>query len=261
MTDTQKNEMVRRQFNDQAENYACWDVSGNADYLAGYSDFCRIDTQDELLDVACGTGDFSLFCAPKVKRVVGIDISEGMIAIAKEKLAKQQVGTVEFRIGDVESLPFRDNEFTIVVCRSAFHHMFGYKQVFEEMLRCCQVGGRVSVLDIMAYENEHVNSYFEQFEFLVDMSHYEALSKKSLCELYTEYAVPVLRTFKVEVELNLKEYLSHAKQTTEDCKRIIDLVREGLKDPQVSEYLRMGSGENLEFFFKRNVFLIIGEKK
>jgi hypothetical protein len=61
----------------------------------------------------------------------------------------------------------------------------------------------------------------------------------------------------VDVELNFKEYLGHAKQS-EECRREIQKLLEiGLSDSEISEYF---TAKNGELSFKRKVFLILGKK-
>lgn len=74
-------EIIKRQFNKQAENFSSWSVTKNAEYQKAYFDFCEISSQDTLLDFACGTGDYCISAAPRVESVYGIDILKGMIEI------------------------------------------------------------------------------------------------------------------------------------------------------------------------------------
>jgi len=53
-------ELIRAPFNKQAENFSKWSVTQNEEYLEAYFTFCRMLQDDSLLDVACGTGEFSL---------------------------------------------------------------------------------------------------------------------------------------------------------------------------------------------------------
>ena len=74
-----------------------------------------VDTQEPLkvLDVACGTGDFTIEIAQKVAKgseVIGVDISEGMMAVGREKIKKAGVSAELFE-ADCEDLPYSDNTF------------------------------------------------------------------------------------------------------------------------------------------------------
>jgi len=84
-------EIVKRQFDKQAQNFSDWSVTKNIEYQKAYFDFCEISTQDTLLDFACGTGEYAIFAAPQVKYVHGVDISKGMIEIAQKQAAKENI--------------------------------------------------------------------------------------------------------------------------------------------------------------------------
>src|ERR1700754_4412044 len=70
-----------------------------------------------ILDVATGTGDFAFEALSilKPEKIIGVDISQGMLDIAKEKIAKRGLSSkYEVKLGDSEKLPFEENEFDAV---------------------------------------------------------------------------------------------------------------------------------------------------
>lgn len=252
-------ETVRRQFDRQAQSFSNWSVTRNETYMQAYFNFIDLHKDDELLDVACGTGDFSVFCARRIKRVHGIDISAGMIELAHKLAQNNGLTNVTFECHDVEHIPCADNSFSVVQCRSAFHHMESYPQVFKEMLRCCQPNGRLAIQDIMAYDDQKVNTFFEALEKEVDVSHNATLHRTEFIELFDRKQVEVIRSFTVEIELNFRGYLSHAHQSESSLEKIGDMLEKGLKDEDISRFLYM-NGDN-ELVFKRSVFLILGQKR
>ena len=76
-----------------------------------------------------------------------------MLAIARERTSKLGLKNISFRAADVRSLPFAENEFDVVVCRYALHHMELPAQILGEMARVCRTGGTVLVEDLFASEN------------------------------------------------------------------------------------------------------------
>ena len=250
-------EIVKRQFDKQAQNFSNWSVTKNIEYQKAYFDFCQISSQDTLLDLACGTGEYAIFAAPNVKYVRGGDISKGMIELAQKQAEKENVNNVSFLCHPVEQTPFEDESFTIVICRSAFHHFEDYDKIFNEMTRCCQKGGRISIQDIVAYPDEREDSFFEEFEKAVDVSHHKTLSKEYIKSLYDQRNIRIKNTFEIEVELHFQEYLGHAQQSEKSKTKIEKLLEMGLNDPYLSKYFIIKDGD---LFFKREVFLILGEK-
>jgi ubiquinone/menaquinone biosynthesis C-methylase UbiE len=105
-----------------------------------------LNRDDVLLDLGCGTGAAIREAAPAVRRAVGFDLSREMIAKARTLAAG--IANVEFREGDVTSpLPFSDDEFTAIVCTTAFHHFPKPLDTISEMSRVLAPGGRVVIAD------------------------------------------------------------------------------------------------------------------
>lgn len=252
-------EIIIRQFDKQAKNFSSWSVTRNEEYMQAYFDFIGFGKEDELLDVACGTGEFSVFCARRIKGAHGIDISEGMIELAEKQARANSLANLTFECHDVEQIPCADSSFSVVQCRSAFHHMENYRRVFNEMLRCCKSGGRLAVQDIMAYEDARTNSFFEALEKEVDVSHNATLHRQEFINLFDKNQVEVIRSLTVEVELNFREYLGHAFQSESSLGKIRDLVEEGLQDTDIARFLYVN--EDDELILRRAVFLILGQKR
>ena len=199
-------EIVKRQFDQQAQNFSNWSVTKNIDYQKAYFDFCQISSQDTLLDFACGTGEYAIFAAPKVKYVRGVDISKGMIEIAQKQAEKENAKNIKFLCHPVEQTPFEDESFTTVICRSAFHHFEEYDQIFNEIIRCCQKKVDVfSIQDIVAYPDERIDHFFEEFEKAVDVSHHKTLTKEYIKSLYDQSSITIKNTFEIEIELHFQE--------------------------------------------------------
>jgi hypothetical protein len=125
------------------------------------------------------------------------------------------------------------------------------------MLRCCQTRERISIQDIVAFPDEKVDSFFEEFEREVDISHNKTLSKEFIKTLYTERNIKIKKAFEIEVDLNLQDYLGHARQSEKSKSRVSELLEKGLNNPDISKYF-FARDQNL--FFKREVLGILGEK-
>jgi SAM-dependent methyltransferase len=116
-----------------------------------YALFARalnLEPDDEVLDVACGSGTFLRLHAAHVQLIAGLDHSEDLIDIAlRENRERVEAGTAEFVVGDATDLPWPDNRFSVVTCNCI--DCFGKKArpALEEMHRVLQPGGRVVVAD------------------------------------------------------------------------------------------------------------------
>ena len=105
--------------------------------------------QEELLDVACGTGDFAIAAVRTgVKRVTGIDISAGMVDIGKRKVeALGLSGRIALEIGDSEQMRFPDNAFDAVTVAFGVRNFEYLEQGLREMCRVLRPGGKVVILE------------------------------------------------------------------------------------------------------------------
>jgi len=105
-----------------------------------------------VLDVGCGPGSLTIPAARKVGRAghaAGIDASPEMIAVASRK-AKKQGLDIDFRVAPVESLPFEDGEFDVVLSSLMLHHLPDdlKAQGLAEILRVLKPGGRLIAIDL-----------------------------------------------------------------------------------------------------------------
>ena len=99
---------------------------------------------DHVLDVATGTGEPGLTIAEIVKRgqVTGIDISDGMLAVAEENAAKRGIANYKTMVGDVCELPFDDNTFDKISCRMGFMFFPDMRLAAKELYRVLKPGGK-----------------------------------------------------------------------------------------------------------------------
>jgi ubiquinone/menaquinone biosynthesis C-methylase UbiE len=114
------------------------------------------DPTGTYLDLACGTGNYTMAVAQTGLRVHGIDQSPRMIAAAQTKS-----GAVTWHIGNVEALPFPDRLFSGVICTLAIHHFQALQPAFQEAFRVL-ARGRL-VLFTSTAEQMHgywLNAYF-----------------------------------------------------------------------------------------------------
>ena len=254
---SEMNEIIKRQFDSQAQNFSAWSVTKNTEYQDAYFDFCGLSEQDTFLDFACGTGDYVIAAANRVEYAYGIDISEGMIGIAGEQAQKAGVKNAGFLCRPVEDTPFENETFSIVSCRSAFHHFHDYEGIIDEMIRCCKKGGRIGIQDIAAYPDDKIDSFFEQLEKQIDISHNKTVSKAFITDLFNQKGIEVTRTFDIRIDLNFQDYLGHARQSEQSRSEIRKLLETGLEDPRISEFFFV---RDQDLFFKRDVFVILGTK-
>ena len=108
------------------------------------------DQPKHILDVATGTGDFA-FEAIRIlhpKKVTGVDISKGMLAIAEQKIRKRGLQDVfEVKEGDSEGLLFDDDSFDAVTVAYGVRNFENLEKGLADMLRVLKPGGKAVILE------------------------------------------------------------------------------------------------------------------
>ena len=124
-----------------------------------------------ILDIACGTGDFSLAIAGRMhpdSRIVGLDLSEGMLAVMRDKVAKAGLqDKISCEQGDSEAMRFADGSFDVVTIAFGIRNFAHREAALREILRVLKPGGRLVILELSVPENRILrwgyNLYFKHF--------------------------------------------------------------------------------------------------
>ena len=109
----------------------------------------------KILDVASGTGDFAFEALSlHPEKVVGFDLSEGMMKYGRQKAIKLGVSnTVEFIKGDSEKMPFEDNSFDAVTVGFGVRNFENLNAGLKEMHRVVRNGGKIAILEASMPKN------------------------------------------------------------------------------------------------------------
>ncbi len=114
-------------------------------------DMLRRRPHGRILDVATGTGDLAMLLARRTDatNISGIDLSEGMIAIGKEKIARAGLDRrITLTAGDCLSLPFADETFDAVTVAYGVRNFENLTKGYSEMLRVLRRGGSITVIEL-----------------------------------------------------------------------------------------------------------------
>ena len=211
---TTHNERIIEQFSLQAVPFT--QVPGHSDSINMLIELSGATQDSTVLDLACGPGIVACEFAKHAKHVTGIDITPAMIEQAKKRQQENHLDNVEWKIGDVTSLPFPDHSFSTVVTRYSFHHFENPKAVLAEMIRVCKPGGKVLVADVVL-PAEKVEKY-DALELIRDPSHVHALTHSEMAEVFKTSSLKSIETanYKVEIELEQQIKASFPKEGDED---------------------------------------------
>jgi demethylmenaquinone methyltransferase/2-methoxy-6-polyprenyl-1,4-benzoquinol methylase len=104
---------------------------------------------ESVLDIATGTGDLAISLAKTgAKRIVGLDLSEGMLAVGRKKIDQEELtGKIEMIQGDSEALPFEDNSFDAITVAFGVRNFENLEKGLSEILRVLKPGGIFVILE------------------------------------------------------------------------------------------------------------------
>ncbi len=151
--DASKKEQVAQMFNNISHKYDFLNhlLSGGIDILWRKKaiKLLKASKPQSILDIATGTGDFAIEAlALKPEKIVGVDISEGMLNVGKEKIKKLGVDhLIDLQLGDSERLPFEDNTFDAVIVSFGVRNFENLEKGLTDMCRVLKPGGTCIVLE------------------------------------------------------------------------------------------------------------------
>lgn len=121
-----------------------------------------------MLDIATGTGDvaFDLHRRFPGARITGLDLSEGMLAVAREKLARagsETRGAIQFLQGDSLSMPFADDTFDLITVAYGVRNFEHLEEGLREMQRVLRPGGTLCVIELSEPSNPLLHSIYRLY--------------------------------------------------------------------------------------------------
>lgn len=172
----------------------------------------------KVLDVGCGTGNFSVKLAQLGCKVVGIDISEEMLKKAKEKAQKEGLD-IEFHKMDIYNLDLGDDTFDAVFSMAAFEFIEEPEKAMEELFRVAKKGSQILIGTISrdsSWGQLYLSDEFQK-NTVFKYAHFMTLEElKSLKEEYLVDAGDCLflppNTKEEDINMTMEEELSKTER-------------------------------------------------
>lgn len=180
-------------FNAVAKDYDQWYTTPMGRFVDAVETACAFElfTPEQgqrILDVGCGTGNFSVKLAEKGAVVTGIDLSEEMLAIARDKSGELPI---TYKHMDLYQLDFQDNSFDAIFSMAAFEFVKEPERALSELFRVLKPGGKLLIGTI------HLDSPWGQLytsESFQKETVFKHASLKTLEEMAAYYPEWLLRT-------------------------------------------------------------------
>ena len=157
-----------------------------------------------ILDIATGTGDLAI-AASKInpQKIVGIDISEGMLEVGKKKIKSLNLDNIiTLQKDDSESLTFEDNSFDAITCAYGVRNFENLVAGLKEMNRVMKPGGKLAILEF---------------------SHPKQFPVKQLYQFYFKYILPTLGKM-VSKHKSAYTYLPESVMAFPEGKRFCEIL-------------------------------------
>ena len=111
-------------------------------------------------DLGAGEGTLAQLLAQRAEQVIAIDHSEKMVSFGTETAAKNGLGNLEYRLGDIESPPIEDSSIDLAFLSQALHHASNPSRALEEVHRILKPDGKVVILDLLQHSFEQARELY-----------------------------------------------------------------------------------------------------
>jgi ubiquinone/menaquinone biosynthesis C-methylase UbiE len=180
---------------------------------------------DRVLDVATGGGHTALAFAGIARRVIAYDLTEPMLAAARGHVRARGAATVEFVAGDAGALPFRDESFDVVTCRTAAHHFADLPAAVRQIHRVLRPGGSLLLQDILGHDDADASAFILEVEKRRDPSHVRSYRAAEWKAFLRAAGLTVMEDSVIWKLREWNEWTGRMRMTAEARRDLEDFVR------------------------------------
>lgn len=157
-----------------------------------------------ILDIATGTGDLAISMQKKLKadRITGADISEGMMEVGRQKVARAGLANhIVFEQQDCTALTYSDNSFDAVTAAFGVRNFENIEQGIAEMYRVMKPGGHLMILELSSPEHFPMKQLYRIYSKTIIPTIGRLLSKEKAAYSYLPASIKVVPQGKVMTDL------------------------------------------------------------
>lgn len=217
----QKGMQVRRMFDSIAETYDQLNHTLSLGFDKGWRRkgiaFLQPFSPATILDIATGTGDLaiSMFQKLKADRIVGADISEGMMEVGRRKVADAGYSDhITFEQQDCTALTYPDNSFDAVTAAFGVRNFENIEQGITEMYRVLKPGGHLMILELTFPESFPMKQLYQIYSRTIIPTIGRLFSKEKVAYSYLPASIKVFPQGKVMTQLLARQGFADAHVRT-----------------------------------------------
>ena len=199
---------IRSEFTHQSQTFNVAPAMRSAETLQALIDAMPTGSDQRWLDAACGSGLVARALAPRVGSVLGVDLTEAMIDLARREARREGLANAEFALGDATRLELPDSLFDGAVTRFSLHHIPLPGRMVAEMARVVRPGGAVMLADHVHADDHDGAHWQEEIERLRDPSHWSCLTHRTIQELGRRTGLEPEAERVVPIAISFEEWLS-----------------------------------------------------
>ena len=223
-TSNHQREAVRQQFGAVAASYVTSAVHARGPDLADLVRAAAPTGRERALDLGTAAGHAALAIAPRVRAVVGVDITAEMLEHARALAGERAIRNVEFRLADVEALPFAPESFDLAISRFSAHHWASPARALAEVARVLRPDGRFVLIDTVGPADPEADRFIDAVERLRDPSHRRAWTPAEWLAMFREAGLEgeLLREWPLDQDFD--EWVARMRTPPEATARLRDLL-------------------------------------
>ncbi|QGU88804.1 class I SAM-dependent methyltransferase [Erwinia sorbitola] len=202
---------VDKQFGEQAGAYLNSTVHASGRDLVRLAERLFGGSDATVLDLGCGAGHASFIAAQHVKKVVAYDLSEKMLEVVRSTALERGYHHLTTQQGYVESLPFAESEFDIVISRYSAHHWHDVGSALREVRRVLKPGGKAIFMDVSAPGHPVLDIWLQTVEALRDTSHVQDYAPGEWLTLMTESGLVIQSVSQDRLDLEFSSWVKRMR--------------------------------------------------
>lgn len=248
--------LSQERFGKYAQGYVTSQTHSAQSELEVLGSFAEAQPGWRMLDIATGGGHTSLYFASRVKEVVAVDLTEGMLWAARSYHASKSATNLFYAASDAENLPFPAESFDLVTCRIAAHHFPDVNAFVKEGARVLRKGGRFVFQDQVVPDDGEAGKYVNDFERKRDPSHNYAYNRQDWISFFERAGLLVSGSQVIRKKHNFLNWAQMQNCSPETIAEVAEMAIQAM--PVAQEWLQPENFSDLPTasFYNRHIILL-----